>query len=90
MNLTYEQAKEIREGILMGRRNYRDNCAASYDSQEPRGKLRVLAYRRTWLRELQGKNYFPPRASSTKRKLARHGPSFEERQQAFFAQAGMR
>jgi len=90
MDLTYEQAKEIREGILMGRRNYQDNCEASYDSQEPRGKLRARAYRRTWIRELQGKNYFPPRASSTKRHPAKHGPSFEERKQAFFAQAGMR
>ena len=79
MEITYERAKEIREGILMSRRNFKDMCDASYDSQVPKGKLRSLAYARTWVRSVQGRIYFPPKASYTRKNRAMFGPSPEER-----------
>ena len=82
MELTYEQAQEIRQGIMMGRRNFENNCDAPYDSQTPTGKLRLKAYARTWVRCLYGVSYYPPKASSTKRNFRSFAPSVEEQLEA--------
>jgi hypothetical protein len=80
--LTASHVKEIREGILMGRRNYANNCNAPFDVQLPAGRLRKKAYCRAWVRSLYGRHTFPPRASSTRRKVVTHGPTLTQRMKA--------
>jgi hypothetical protein len=80
--LTYEQAKEVREGIHLARRNFADNRSIDYDVQVPKGKLRSMAYHRTWRSLVQGRVYFPPKGSSTRFNAKRFGPTIEQQRQA--------
>lgn len=78
MNLTTRQAKEIREGILVARRNYVNNLGLDYDAQVPRGKLRQKAFARTWVKWATLGHAYPPKASSTRWNRKQHGPTVEE------------
>ena len=80
--LTTMQAKEIREGILMGKRNYENNCDADFEVQVPRGRLRAKAYKRAWVRCLYGRFTFPPKASGSFKKTSNHGPSLNQKMEA--------
>lgn len=74
MTITTADATLIREGILLARRNHDSDIEIAFDAQVPRGsKLRERAYRRTWVRCVQGKVFFPPRKSYTRRNPRMHG-----------------